>query len=250
MAITTILAGLVALQWGFNRFLVIAVNGFFLMIDLVFFAANSMKVFEGGWFPLLLAACVAFLMLTWRGGQSLAERARSKMREGESRFVAKLLESPPLRLPGTAAFLTSGTVGIPLTLTHHLKHLYVLPERVLLVTVLTSEEPRLRQEDRVEVHELPAGLTRVILRFGFMETPSVPDGVRHAQAEHDLDCGALSKVSYYIGRETIIPTERIPGMWVWREALYSFMLRNAERSAAYFSIPAVQVVEMGIEIEI
>ena len=250
MAITTILAALVAIRWGFSPFLVIAVNGFFLFIDVVFFAANSVKVLDGGWFPLLLAASIAFLMLTWRRGQSLSERARSGMRESESEFVANLLTSPPARLPGTAAFLASGTVGIPLTLTHHLKHIYALHERVLLVTVLTSEEPRLRQEDRVEIHELPAGLTRVIVHFGFMESPSVPDGIRHAHGENHLNCGAPSKVSYYIGRETIIPTERIPGMWVWREALYSFMQRNAERSAAYFCIPVVQVVEMGIEIEI
>src|SRR5207244_8311289 len=108
MAITTILAALVALQWGFSPFLVITVNGFFLFIDVVFFAANSMKVLDGGWFPLLLAASVAFLMLTWRRGQSLSERARSAMRESESEFVANLLKSSPARLPGTAAFLASG----------------------------------------------------------------------------------------------------------------------------------------------
>ena len=250
MAITTFLAALVAIQWGFNRVLVIVVNGFFLVIDLIFFAANSIKLFEGGWFPLLLAAIIAFLMLTWRRGQRLSEKARSAMRESERDFIKHICENPPVRLPGTAAFLTSGTVGIPLPLTHHLKHIYALHERVLLVTVLTSEEPRVSDETRVELHELPAGVTRVILHFGFTESPSVPDGVRYATEQAELSCGALHEVSYYIGRETIIPTAHIVGMWVWREALYAFMQRNAERSAAYFSIPAVQVVEVGIEIEI
>jgi KUP system potassium uptake protein len=250
MAITTLLAAPVAIKWGFNPVLVIAVNGFLLLIDLVFVSANSMKLLQGGWFPLLLAAAIAFLMLTWRRGQQIAEKARARLRESEKGFVASLLARPPVRPPGTAAFLTSGTAGIPLTLTLHLKHLCALHERVLLLTVRTSEQPRVRVDERVEIRELAAGLTRVTLHNGFMEMPSVPDGVRVAQEQAQLNCGAPSEISYYIGRETIIPTARIPGMWVWREALFAFMLRNAERSAAYFGIPAGQVVEMGIEIEI
>jgi KUP system potassium uptake protein len=250
MAITTLLAALVAIQWGFNPLVVVIVNGAFLLVDLVFFAANSLKLFEGGWFPLLIAACIAFLMLTWRRGQRISARARSKMRESEDEFMAHLVEHPPARLPGTAAFLSAATRGVPLTLTHHLKHMYALHECVLLVTVLTTEEPRVAEEARVDIHDLPAGLTRVILHYGFTESPSVPEGVRYAHEQAELSCGRLAEVSYYIGRETIIPTERIPGMWVWREAFYAFMQRNAERSAAYFSIPAAQVVEIGIEIEI
>jgi KUP system potassium uptake protein len=250
MAITTLLAAPVAIHWGFNPVLVIAVNGFFLLIDLIFFAANSMKLFQGGWFPLFLAAAIAFLMLTWRRGQQISEKARSSLRESEKEFVANLLARSPVRLPGTAAFLTSGTVGIPLTLTHHLKHIYALHERVLLVAVRTSEEPRVPEDERAKIQDLPAGLTRVILHYGFMDSPSVPEGLRLAHEQAQLSCGDLSKISYYIGRETIIPTVRIPGMWVWREGLYAFMQRNAERSAAYFCIPVAQVVEMGIEIEI
>ncbi|MFZ0841772.1 MAG: KUP/HAK/KT family potassium transporter, partial [Xanthobacteraceae bacterium] len=250
MAITTLLAAPVAIQWGFNPVLVIVVNGFFLLIDLIFVAANSMKLFQGGWFPILLAAAIAFLMLTWLRGQQIAEKARSRLRESEEEFVASLLARPPVRLPGTAAFLTSGTTGIPLTLTLHLKHIHALHERVLLVTVLTSEEPRVREDARAEILDLPAGLSRVTLHYGFMETPSVPEGLRLAQEQAQLNCGSLPKISYYIGREAIIPAARILGMWVWRESLFAFMLHNAERSAAYFRIPATQVVEMGIEIEI
>jgi KUP system potassium uptake protein len=248
MAITTVLAAPVAIQWGFNPFLVIAVNGFFLLVDLIFFAANSMKLFQGGWFPLLIAASITFLMLTWRLGQLLSEKARTSLRESENEFVTNLLARPPARLPGTAAFLTSGTVGIPLTLTHHLKHIYALHARVLLVAVRTSERPRVPEDERAKIQDLPAGLTRVILHYGFMESPSVPEGLRlaHEQAR----CGNLSKISYYISRETIIPTARIPGMSVWRKGLYAFMQRNAEQSDAYFCIPPTQVVEMGIEIEI
>ena len=250
MAITTFLAALVAIQWGFNPILVIAVNGFFLIVDLIFLSANSLKLLDGGWFPLILTGLIAFVMLTWRRGQSLSEKARSHLRESEKEFLAHVTDNPPARLPGTAAFLSAGMVGIPLSLTHHLKHAYALHDRVLLVTVLTAEEPRVSDEERIEITDLPAGLSRIILRYGFSESPSVPEGVRYAHEQAELSCGSLSEVSYYIGRETIIPTQQVPGMWVWRESIYAFMQRNAERSAAYFCIPATQVVEIGIEIEI
>ena len=107
--------------------------------------------------------------MTWRRGQLLSENARTSLRESEKEFVANLLALPPARLPGTAAFLTAGTVGIPLTLTHHLKHIYALHERVLLVAVRTAEEPRVPEDERAKIEDLPAGLTRVILHYGFME---------------------------------------------------------------------------------
>src|SRR4249920_3083296 len=122
MAITTLLAALVAIQWGYSPIIVIAVNGFFFAIDCVFFAANSVKLFEGGWFPLLLAGIVAFLMLTWRGGVRLIEQARSHLRQGEAEFVRSIAADRPVRLPGTAAFLTPATSGIPLILKHNMKH--------------------------------------------------------------------------------------------------------------------------------
>jgi KUP system potassium uptake protein len=111
MAITTTLAVFVALQWGYYLLLVVAVNGFFLLIDLILFAANTTKFFEGGWFPLLLAVSVAFLMLTWRTGQQLSEKAHIRLRQAEKVFVRRLLEAPPVRLPGTAIVLTAATSG-------------------------------------------------------------------------------------------------------------------------------------------
>ena len=252
MAITTFLAALVAIQWGFSPLLVIAVNGFFLVVDLVFFSANSLKLLEGGWFPLLLACSIAFLMVTWRRGQRLTERARQKMRESEKEFVAHICEQPPVRLPGTAAFLTSSTAGVPLPLTHHLKHIYALHERVLLVTVLTSEEPYVSDEARVELHELPlasrgSSFTSFPLASRGSSCTSASPRCRRcpkACGTPRWTVGNMSEVSYYIGRETVIPTT-LPGMWMWREAIYAFMQRNAERSAAYFCIPAAQVVEVG-----
>jgi KUP system potassium uptake protein len=130
MAITTVLAALVALQWGYNPLLVAAINGVFLIVDLIFVAANATKLIEGGWFPLLLAGVVAFLMLTWRTGYRLLEGQRMRMRQREEEFVAWVFESRPLRLPGAAAIFTAASSGIPLALTHHLRHNRVLHERV------------------------------------------------------------------------------------------------------------------------
>jgi KUP system potassium uptake protein len=229
---------------------VLAVNGLFFVIDLIFFSANSLKLFEGGWFPLLIASVIAFLMLTWRGGAQLVEKSRAGMRETEEAFFRRLSEDPPARLPGTAAFFTSGSVGIPLPLSHHLKHINALHRDVLLVTVQTAERPVIEPDRQVTVQRLSCGVTRLVLHFGFMQRPLLAQSIQDAIARSELSCGAPDAISYYIGRETIIPTAHIPGMWVWRESVYAFMQRNAERSAAYFGIPTAQVVEIGIEIEI
>src|SRR4051794_7632927 len=250
MAITTLLAALVAIQWGYPPVVVIAVNGFFFIIDCIFFAANSVKLFEGGWFPLLLAAVVAFLMLTWRSGVRLVERARGKLRQPEEDLIETAVTKCHARLPGTAVFLASAPNGVPLALTQFVKHNHVLHQRVVLVTVLIEESPRIADEDRAGVVEIIPGITRVILHYGFMQYPTIWEGLKLACAQGKLPGIDLSDITYYIGRETIIPREDVPGMWVWRETVFAFLQRNAERSAAFFGVPTRQVVEFGTEIEI
>ena len=250
MAITTLLAALVAIQWGYSPFLVVAVNGFFFAIDCIFFAANSVKLFEGGWFPLLLAAIIAFVMLTWRSGVKLVERARGNLRQPEEDLIETAVNRCHARLPGTAVFLASSPKGVPLALTQFVKHNHVLHQRVLLVTVLIEESPRIADEDRAEVIEIIPGITRVILHYGFMQYPTIYEGLVLTCKQGKLPGIDLSDITYYIGRETIIPREDIPGMWVWREGLFAFLQRNAERSAAFFGVPTKQVVEFGTELEI
>jgi KUP system potassium uptake protein len=250
MAITTLLAALVAIQWGYPPLLVIAVNGFFFAIDCIFFAANSIKLIEGGWFPLLLAGVVAFLMLTWRSGVKLVESARGKLRQPEEDLIETAITRCTARLEGTAVFLASAPNGVPLALTQFVKHNHVLHQRVVLVTVLIAEAPRIPNEDRAEIIEVITGITRVILHYGFMQYPTIYDGLRLACAQGKLPGIDLTDITYYIGRETIIPSEDIPGMWVWRETVFAFLQRNAERSAAFFGVPTRQVVEFGTEIEI
>jgi len=250
MVITTLLAALVAIQWGYSPFIVIAVNGFFFIIDCIFFAANSTKLIEGGWFPLVLAGVVAFLMLTWRSGVKLVEGARGKLRQPEEDLIETAISKCHARLTRTAVFLASTPTGVPLALTQFVKHNQCLHQRVLLVTVLIEEAPRIADEDRTEVIEITEGITRVILRYGFMQYPTICEGLQLACRQGKLTGIDLADVTYYIGRETIIPREDVPGMWVWRESIFAFLQRNAERTAAFFDVPARQVVEFGTEIEI
>jgi KUP system potassium uptake protein len=250
MAITTLLAALVAIQWGYSPIIVIAVNGFFFVIDCIFFAANSVKLFEGGWFPLLLAAIIAFVMLTWRSGVKLVEHARANLRQPEEDLIETAVTRCHARLSGTAVFLASSPKGVPLALTQFVKHNHVLHQRVLLVTVQIEELPRVPEDGRAEIIEIIPGITRVILHYGFMQYPTIYEGLTLACRQGKLPGIDLTNITYYIGRETIIPREDIPGMWVWREALFAFLQRNAERTAAFFDVPARQVVEFGTEIEI
>jgi KUP system potassium uptake protein len=250
MAITTLLAALVAIQWGYSPLIVIAVNGFFLVIDCIFFAANSTKLVEGGWFPLLLAGAVAFLMLTWRSGVKLVEGARGKLRQPEEDLIETAVSRCHARLAGTAVFLASAPNGVPLALTQFVKHNHCLHQKVVLVTVLIAELPRISEEDRAEVIEVIPGITRVVLHYGFMQYPTIYQGLVLACQQGKLPGLDLNDITYYIGRETIIPSEDIPGMWLWRETVFAFLQRNAERSAAFFGVPTRQVVEFGTEIEI
>jgi KUP system potassium uptake protein len=250
MAVTTVLAALVALQWGYNPILVAAVNGFLLIVELVFIAANATKLVAGGWFPLLMAGVVAFLMLTWRTGYQLLEQQRSRMRQREDEFTNWVLESRPIRLPGAAAIFTAGNSGIPLALTHHLRHNRVLHERMLLVSTTTTDAPRVDPEERVKLIPLGAGITRVLLHFGFMEHPNIMDGLKlacRAPALHGID---PERITFYSRRVMVVPSGIVPGMAVWRQRIFAAMHLNANLPAAYFGVPTSQVVEVGLEVEI
>jgi KUP system potassium uptake protein len=250
MAITTVLAALVALEWGYNPLLVVAVNGFFLVIELVFVAANMAKLIEGGWFPLLLAGVIAFLMLTWRTGWRLLEQQRSKLRQPEDEFVAWVLDTPPIRLPGAAAIFTAASTGIPLALTHHLRHNRVLHERVLLIASITTDEPRVAPDKRIKLVSVGAGITRVLFYFGFMERPDMMEGLQLACLEPALRGIDPENITYYFRRVMVIPSGKVPGMAIWRKSLFATMHLNANLPAAYFGVPAAQVVEVGLEVEI
>ena len=249
MMITTILAALVAMRWGYNPVAVIALNGMFLVIDLIFFASNCTKLVEGGWFPLMIAGLVAFVMLTWRRGGALLGGIHDGMRCSESVLYDMLRRDPPIRIRGAAAVFGSPS-GVPLALLHHLKHNHVLHDRVLLISTATSNTPHVAPENRAVITEMEFGLTRVLLQFGFVEQPDVPAALfvacRHP-ALRDIDAAC---VTYYLRRETVVVSRASRAMARWRRSLFAAMVLNANRSASYYGLPLAQVVEIGIEVEI
>ncbi|MGT2487004.1 KUP/HAK/KT family potassium transporter [Methylobacterium oryzae CBMB20] len=261
MGITTLLAALIALRWGYNPILVLAVNGFFLGIDLVFFAANSVKLFEGGWFPLLLAGAVAFLMLTWMKGNHVLESVRQTMRMSEAAFLSSLSSHPPVTLPGTAAFLTAATEGIPMALGRLLERSRCLHERILLITVVYEEEPVIPASERAQVTLVAQGIRKGDLQVHAghgARRPALrlhadrldPGGAAMRGGERLLPPEYLEDMTYFVGHEVVIPSPTHPGMAPWREAMFAFMKRNAERTGAHFCLPTRQIVEVGTEIEI
>jgi KUP system potassium uptake protein len=250
MAITTLMATFVALHWKHSPILVYGVNGSLLALDLLFFASTSTKLFEGGWFPLLIALVIAFLMLTWRKGEEIMDTVRLEVREPTEKFVEHLNRNPPLRVPGVAVVLGRMAKGVPLALSQNIKCNHVLYENVLLVAVTTTETPRVSDEDRAAVTPISNGITRVELRFGFMEQPNVPHGLEVAIARGQIAKYDLSRVIYYTGHETIIASGQRPGLARWREELFAFMHHNAQRPGAYFRIPSPQIMEIGVEFEI
>jgi KUP system potassium uptake protein len=248
MVITTMLFYIVARErWGWNLLAAGALAGFFLIIDLAFFGANIIKVAQGGWFPLLLAALIFVVMTTWKKGRRiLAERIKAEARPLED-FLQEITQRPPTRVSGTAIFMNSNASMTPPALLHNLEHNKVLHERVLFLTVKTEQVPYVALEERVKVAPLNQGLYRLTVLYGFMEDPDIPQVLENLQVPGlALD---LRETTYFLGRETIIATHR-PGMALWRERLFSLISRNATTATAYFGLPPDRVVELGEQIEI
>jgi KUP system potassium uptake protein len=248
MLITTMLAYLVARSaWGVRRPVAGSIALFFFLIELSFFGANLTKVAHGGWFPLVVGIVVYTVLSTWKAGRSLlAQRMRERLYPFD-RFLQDIEAYPPQRVPGTAIFMTSNLQGTPPTLLHNLQHNKVLHERVILLTVTTSDIPHVDAEDRVTVEPLGHGFYRLTLRYGFMEEPDVPEALQEASARgFQID---LSETTFFLGVETLLATRR-PGLPLWRERLFVLIARNAVRANAFFKIPPERVVELGMQVEL
>ena len=247
MAVTTLLATFVALQWKHNPILVLSVNGGLLALDLLFVASTSTKLMEGGWFPLIISIAIAFFMMTWRKGQEILDGVRLEIRERSKEFIERIKANPPHEIPGTAVVLGRMTQGVPLPLTHNVNFNRVLHERVMLVAIEMTDTPRVAEDQRVTVTALSERISRVQLRFGFMEKPDVPRGLQTAVIRQLIAPCNLQQVTYFTGHETIIPTHRKSGMARWRKSLFALMHHNAQQPAAFFNIPNAQVMEIGVE---
>jgi KUP system potassium uptake protein len=249
MVITVVLAYFVAVgRWRWHPLTAGLVAFLFLIVDLAFFGANMLKIESGGWFPLAAGGIVFTLMATWHRGREILAQRLDETKEPLELFLLRIAAKPPLRVPGTAVFLVKPIPGTPPQLLHHLAHNQVLHEQVVLLSVVTKEIPRVTAEKRLEVIRLEQGFYRVFVNYGFMQSPNVPAALRGCET-----FGLMVNVdttTFYIARETLVPSPRRPGMMLWREKLFAFMTRNALPATDFFRIPPERVVELGIRIEI
>ena len=249
MVITTILFYVVATErWRWSAWVVAPLCGVFLVVDAAFFSANIIKVEHGGWLPLLIALGIFTLMSTWKHGRKILGERLAEETLDMDLFLADIERRGPVRVPGTAVFMTGNPKGVPPALLHNLKHNHVLHQRVVLVTIVTEEVPRVRADHRLKVIDLGQGLYRLVAHYGFMETPHVPRLLESAKPA-GLEFPVM-ETTFFLGWETVIPSSSHPGMARWREWLFALMSRNAQRATAYFRIPVNRVVELGQEVEI
>jgi len=248
MLITTVMTFFVIRYgWKYAWALSIAATVFFFLVDLGYFAANIVKVFDGGWFPLIIGAVMFTLMTTWKRGRELmAERLRDDAIELPG-FLDAVFVSPPMRVAGTAVFLVSEQGLTPNALLHNLKHNKVLHETNLFVSVRHHEVPWIEPDRRVEIESLGHGCWQVTLHFGFKDEPDVPQALALV---HERSFGLDEmETSYFLSRDIVVPAIR-PGMAAWREKLFSNMHRNAAAAADFLRLPTNRVVELGSKLEI
>ena len=248
MTITTVMTFFVIrYAWKLPLALCVAATGSFFLVDIVFLAANMVKVFDGGWFPLLIGGVMFTLMLTWKQGRRLM---RDRMREesiGLDDFLESIFISPPLRVSGTAVFLNAEKGATPFALLHNLKHNKVLHEQNLFVSVQSHEVPWVGFNRRCEVESLGRDCWQVTLHFGFKNDPDVPEALKLLKGRgvvlDDME------TSYFLSRDTVIPTFG-GGMAMWREKLFASMHRNAAGAADFLNLPTNRLVELGTKVEI
>ena len=248
MIIDTILGFVVVLTlWRWNRWIAIVGLVCFLTVDLAFFAANSLKIVQGGWFPLLIGLVVFTLLSTWKYGRKLLLKRLQSGGIALEPFVQSMIAHPPIRVPGTAVFMTASKEGVPHALLHNLAHNKVLHERVVFLTVLTEDVPYVAGNKRMQIEEMGERFYRIYLHFGFQDAPHSPKALLLCQqAGLTFD---MMQTSFFLSRETIISTG-MPGMAPWREHLFIAMARNAESAMSFFRIPTNRVIELGSQVEI
>ena len=248
MLITTLMFYVMSREvWGWSFLRAAGVAGLFLWLDLLFLAANALKIRHGGWVPLAIAAVVFTLMTTWRSGREILGKRMLERTVPLKMLLADLAAEPPVRVPGTAVYMYGSPDGTPPALVHNLAHNKVLHERIVFLTVVTHDVPHVPATERVTVKPLGKGFYGVSARYGFMDEPDIEDIVTACRWKA-LDI-AIEGTTFFLGRETLVASDR-PGMPQWRETLFAFMSRNALRATAFFKIPANQVFEVGAEVEL
>lgn len=251
MAITTVLfAALLKMRFQWPAWRVLLVCGVLLVIDLAFVGANTLKFSDGGWLPAAIGALVFLSMQAWRYGREQLAQSRQGTGLLTEDLIASLAMSPPHRVQGTAVFLSENSHQVPTVLMHHLKHNQVLHEQVVLLTVETIDKPRVPSQDRVHAQALGMGFVRVIARYGFMESPNVPEVMNQAIQQGSISATDMMKTSFYMGREALV----LPQGWHPLRGLllrvFNWLRRNELDATAHFGIPPNRVVELGARLEL
>ena len=248
MTIDSVLISVVLRQmWKWNRLVVAGLLILFFSVDFTYLTANLLKIPAGGWFPLLVGAIAFTFLTTWAKGRQLMI---SRMNEASLPMEVFIKSAAPsaTRVPGTAVFMTSSASGVPHALLHNLKHNKVLHERVILLTVRIEDVPYVPAEKRVEQRDFNAGFYQVVVRYGFMEEVDIPHDLSHLKT-----CGEPFKMmstSFFLGRQKLIPSKKRRGMALWRERLFSWMVKNSETAMEFFKLPINRVVELGSQVDI
>lgn len=247
MAITTVIFYVVIVErWQWNRLLAALLAGFFLIIDLAFLGANIIKIPQGGWFSLVLALFIFAIMMTWKKGRYLVAQRVGEQAQPIEKMLQDFQANPPVRVPGTAIFLSNVPKSAPTALLANLEHNHVLHEQLLLLTVNTALQPHVPDDECIEIEPLGQGIYQITLTYGFMEEPNVPKAVAGLPARGiDFD---PKHVSYFVNHTTVIAS-RLPGMALWREKLFALMSHNAASAADFFCLPADQVFVIGRRVE-
>jgi len=248
MILTTVLLYLLMRAgWQWVRARALLLCALFLGVEIVYFAANALKIPHGGWVPLAIGVGLFILMTTWKDGREVLSRRMAEQSLPVKMLIAEIAAEPPIRVPGTAVFMYGSADGTPPALLHNLTHNKVLHEKIIFLTMLTEDVPHLPPTDRVTVKRASKGFHRVIAHYGFMEDPDINEVLAACKSE-GLNV-PIEGTTFFLGRETLIASER-PGMAMWRERLFSFMSRNALRATAFFKIPPNQVFEVGAHVEL
>jgi KUP system potassium uptake protein len=248
MMITTILTFFVIrYSWKYPLWLCLSATGFFFAVDFAFWSSNLLKLFEGGWFPLVIGAAILVLMLTWRDGREILHTKRDRDSMELTSFLDAVFLAPPTRVSGTAVFLTSGMGHVPNAFLHNLKHNKVLHEQNLFVNVQNHEVPWIAESERLQISPLEHNCWQVVIHYGFKDDPDVPSALENLKGM-GCEINPMS-TSYFLSRDSIVPTVG-GGMAQWREKMFAQMHLNASSAADFLNLPSNSVVELGSKIEI
>jgi KUP system potassium uptake protein len=249
MMITAILLGVVMYrEWKMNLFLVLALTTIFFTLDFAFWTANLIKIKDGGWYPLFLGLIIFTCLITWYRGRKLL---RDKLVEGSihlKEFVASLLAHPPHRVEGTAIFLTAHIDYVPIAMLHNLKHNRVMHERIFFVKLSTWDVPYVNDQERLSINDLGGNIFLVRAVYGFKESPDINKVLSLLSEQKNIEFN-LMDTSFFVARDTIVPSAN-PGMALWREKLFGWMMQNAAKPSDFFKIPTNRLVELGAKVEI